>query len=67
MNSTVIYLAHVHKLRIKMKNVEFQISEFDANCRTLLLLNFIIVKISIYAKVCLCLYFTFQLRTIRAI
>ena len=32
MNSIVIYLAHVHKLRITMKNLEFPISEFDANC-----------------------------------
>ena len=47
MKSIVIYLAHVHKLRIKMKNVVFPISEFDANCLTLLLLNFVIIKISI--------------------
>ena len=47
MKSIVIYLGHVYKLRIKMKNVVFPISEFDANCPTLLLLNFVIVKISI--------------------
>ena len=47
MNSIVINLAHVHKLRIKMKNVVFLISEFDANCLSLLILNFFIVKIII--------------------
>ena len=32
MNSIIINLAQVHKLRIKMKNVVLPISEFDANC-----------------------------------
>ena len=39
-----------------MKNVEFPISEFAVNCLKLMLLNFVIVKISILAKVCLCLF-----------
>ena len=47
MNSIIICLAHVRKLRIKMKNVVFLTSEFDSNCLALLLLNFVIVKISL--------------------
>ena len=38
--SLLLYLAHVHKLRIKLKNVEFPISEFDVNCFTLLFIKF---------------------------
>ena len=50
-----------------MKNVVYPISEFGANCLSLLILNFVNVKISVLAKVCLYLFCTFQLRTIRVI
>ena len=60
MNSIVINLAHVHKLRIKIKNVAFHISEYGVNCLSLLLSNFVIEKISTKAKVCLCLVLLFS-------
>ena len=35
-----IYLAHGHKLRIKLKKLEFPISEFNVNCFKLLFIKF---------------------------